>query len=185
MLNIAVFVSGNGSNLQNLIDDGTDISLVVSSKEDAYALKRASDNNIGTFILKNIEDEKKLLYILEEKNIELIVLAGFLKVISPSFIQNFKGEIINIHPSLLPAYGGKGMYGLKVHEAVLKNNEKFSGATVHLVDETVDGGRILEQIEIPVYKDDTPSTLQTRIMEKGEKIILPKVVKRLCERNFE
>lgn len=185
MLNIAVFVSGGGSNLQNLID--TDlilkkIKLVVASSNKAYALERARQNNIPTFIYS--ANEQELLHLLEEKNIGLIVLAGFLKILSPQFLKNFKGTVINIHPSLLPAYGGIGMYGLKVHQAILSDKKNITGATVHLVTEEPDAGEILEQIEVNVEKDDTPATLQKRVMEQGEKILLPRVVRKLLERSL-
>jgi phosphoribosylglycinamide formyltransferase 1 len=185
MLNIAVFVSGGGTNLQNLIDTDLilkQIKLVVASSDKAYALERARQNNIQTFIYK--DNEKKLLQILEENHIELIVLAGFLKILSPYFLKNFIGTVINIHPSLLPAYGGIGMYGLKVHQAVLSDKKTITGATVHLVTEEPDAGEILEQIEVNVENDDTPATLQKRVMEKGEKILLPRVVRNLLERSL-
>ncbi len=189
MLNIAVFVSGGGTNLQNLIDTelvGDQIKLVVASSDKAYALERAKKYNIPTIIFhrNNDDDEKELLQILEEKEIELIVLAGFLKILSPFFLNNFKGTVINIHPSLLPAYGGLGMYGLKVHQAVLKDKNTKTGATVHIVTEEPDAGEILGQIEVPVENDDTPSSLQQRVMEKGEKILLSQVVKKLLERSL-
>lgn len=185
MLNIAVFVSGGGTNLQNLIDTeqiAKNIKLVVASNEKAYALERARQNNIPTFIY--LANEQELLHLLEEKNIGLIVLAGFLKILSPKFLKNFKGTIINIHPSLLPAYGGIGMYGLKVHQAVLRDKKPVTGATVHLVTEEPDAGEILAQIEVPVKTEDTPTTLQERVMEKGEKILLPQVVSKLLERSL-
>ena len=185
MLNIAVFVSGGGTNLQNLIDTvliRKQIKLVVASSDKAYALERARTNKIPTLIYR--DNEKELLLILEEKHIELIVLAGFLKILSPYFLKNFKGTVINIHPSLLPAYGGIGMYGLKVHQAVLSDKKSITGATVHKVTEEPDAGEILDQIEVPVEKDDTPATLQKRVMEKGEKILLPRVVEKLLERSL-
>ncbi len=185
MLNIAVFVSGGGTNLQNLIDTDDiyeQIKLVVASNDNAHALERARTNKIPTFIY--IDNEKELLQILDEMHIELIVLAGFLKILSPQFLKNFKGTVINIHPSLLPAYGGIGMYGLKVHQAVLSDKKSVTGATVHKVTEEPDVGEILDQIEVPVEKEDTPSTLQKRVMEKGEKILLPRVVRKFLERSL-
>ena len=186
MLNIAVFVSGGGTNLQNLIEadlPNGNISIVVSSSDKTYALERAKKHKINTLVFKKNDEEKYLLERLESENIGLIVLAGYLNILSPYFIKNFKGNIINIHPSLLPEYGGLGMYGLKVHEAVLKDKRHVSGATVHKVTAEPDGGEIIEQIEVPVLKDDTPISLQLRVMEKGEKILLPRVVKTLTERS--
>ncbi len=188
MLNIAVFVSGGGTNLQNLIDTelvGKQIKLVVASSDKAYALERARINNIQTLTFKKNDDEKELIGILEEKNIELIVLAGYLNILSPFFLKNFKGTVINIHPSLLPSYGGIGMYGLKVHQAVLSDKNTKTGATVHIVTEEPDAGEILDQIEVPVENDDTPSSLQTRVMEIGEKILLPRVVRKILERSLQ
>lgn len=190
MLNIAVFVSGGGTNLQNLIDTelvGDQIKLVVASSDKAYALERARKHNIPTIIYMNNDNaanEMELLKILETKKIELIVLAGYLKILSPFFLKNFKGTVINIHPSLLPAYGGLGMYGLKVHQAVLRDKKTITGATVHIVTEIPDAGEILGQIEVPIENDDTPSSLQQRVMEKGEKILLPQIVKKLLERSL-
>lgn len=187
MLKIAVFVSGGGSNLQNLIDTelpNGEISLVVSSSSSAFALERAKKHNIEAIVFKKNDDEKELLKILKDKNIGLIVLAGYLNILSPFFLKNYKGTVINIHPSLLPAYGGIGMYGLNVHKAVLADGQTVSGATVHIVTEEPDAGEILDQIQVPVLVDDTPSTLQSRIMEIGEKILLPRVVRNLCERSL-
>jgi len=186
MLNIAVFVSGGGTNLQNLIEadlPNGNISIVVSSSDKTYALERAKKHKINTLVFKKNDEEKYLLKRLESENIGLIVLAGYLNILSPYFIKNFKGNIINIHPSLLPEYGGLGMYGLRVHEAVLKDKRHVSGATVHKVTAEPDVGEIIEQIEVPVLKDDTPISLQLRVMEKGEKILLPRVVKTLTERS--
>lgn len=185
MLNIAVFVSGGGTNLQNLIDTElirTQIKLVVASNDKAYALERARQNNIPNILYMN--NDMELLSLLEERQIELIVLAGFLKILSPQFLKKFKGTVINIHPSLLPAYGGIGMYGLKVHQAVLKDKKNITGATVHLVTQEPDAGEILDQIEVPVEKNDTPATLQKRVLEQGEKILLPRVVGKLLERSL-
>lgn len=187
MLNIAVFVSGGGTNLQNLLDTepiGNQIKLVVSSNDKAYALERARQHNIPTIIFKNTVEEKRILEKLVEKQIELIILAGFLNILSPYFLKNFKGTIINIHPSLLPAYGGLGMYGLKVHEAVINDGNKISGATVHKVTDEPDAGEILDQIEVNVEENDTPAILQERVMEMGEKILLPRVVMKLLERSL-
>ncbi len=190
MLNIAVFVSGGGTNLQNLIDTDLpngNISLVVSSSDKTYALQRAKKHKIETFVFKkndtSNDNEKELLENLKKKDIDLIVLAGYLNILSPFFLKNYSGTIINIHPSLLPEYGGIGMYGLKVHKAVLADKKKVSGATVHLVSEETDGGKILDQIQVPVFIDDTSTSLQLRVMEQGEKILLPRVVRSFTERS--
>jgi len=165
---IAVFISGGGTNLQSLIDASQqgrlsgDIVLVVSSKGNAYGLERAKNAGIDTFVykLKNYagseEAEKDLLEMLEEYGVEFIALAGYLKLIPVSVIKKYRDRITNIHPALLPKYGGKGMYGRHVHEAVLASGDKESGATVHLVDEIYDNGRILVQEKVPVLPGDDP-----------------------------
>lgn len=181
MLKIAVLVSGGGTNLQNLIDtdlEGGKIELVVSSSPNAYALHRAKAAGIDTMILEN---EGTLLKELDTRDIRLVVLAGFLKILTPAFLRKYRGTIINIHPSLLPSYGGRGMYGIKVHEAVLLDHVPVTGATVHLVTEEPDAGKILDRIQVKVHKDDTPASLQKRVMEEGEKILLPRVVVKIVK----
>lgn len=170
--NIAVLVSGGGTNLQALIDaqnsdiiNSGKISLVVSNKPEAYALKRAENAGIKTAIMEN---EEQLIKMLDEANIDLIVLAGFLAILSKSFTEHFKDRIINVHPALIPSFCGEGFYGLKVHEAALAKGVKVSGATVHFVNEIPDGGRIIAQKAVNVEDDDTPETLQKRIMEQAE-----------------
>ncbi len=191
---IAVLVSGGGTNLQALIDAQKEglikhgaIALVISDKEGAYALARAEQAGITALAFpkksKDAKDwEKELLRVLAEHQIELIVLAGFLTILSPLFIKAYENSIVNVHPSLLPAFGGKGFYGLKVHEAALARGVKLTGATVHLVNEEADGGPILLQKAVKVKKNDTPVTLQKRVMKEAEWILLPKAVELLCKR---
>lgn len=183
---IAVLVSGGGTNLQALIDaeksgiikSGT-ISLVVSNKADAYALERARLAGIPSVTLLRKElgsqeaFEAALTKLLEEEGIDLIVLAGFMSILSESFTRRFKDRIINVHPSLIPSFCGKGFYGLHVHEAALSYGVKVTGATVHFVNEIPDGGRIIAQKAVEVLPGDSPESLQRRVMEQAEWIILP------------
>lgn len=183
---IAVLVSGGGTNLQALIDaeksgiikSGT-ISLVVSNKADAYALERARLAGIPSVTLLKKElgsqeaFEAALTKLLEDEDIDLIVLAGFMSILSESFTSRFKDRIINIHPSLIPSFCGKGFYGLHVHEAALSYGVKVTGATVHFVNEIPDGGRIIAQKAVEVLPGDSPESLQRRVMEQAEWIILP------------
>jgi len=193
MLNIAVLVSGGGTNLQALIDAqnrseiiGGKVSLVISSKTDAYALVRAKNAEIYTEILlrKRFETQDDydaaLLKILEEYSIDLIVLAGFMTIISENVIQHYKNKIMNVHPALIPSFCGEGYYGLKVHEAVLKKGVKLTGATVHFVNEVCDGGPIILQKAVDVMQNDTPETLQRRVMEQAEWKLLPRAVALFC-----
>ncbi len=193
MIKIAVFVSGGGTNLQALIDaesagkiENGKISLVLSSSPDAYALERAEKANIKTAVIrKKAYPEaggyaKALTSLMCENDIGLIVLAGFLSVLPESFCREYEGKIINIHPSLIPSFCGEGFYGLKVHEAALKRGVKVSGATVHFVSEVVDGGPIISQKAVYVEPNDTPETLQQRIMEQAEWVLLPKAVSDFC-----
>ncbi len=184
---IAVLVSGGGTNLQALIDaeksgiikSGT-ISLVVSNKADAYALERARLAGIPavTLLRKELGSqeafEAALTKLLEDEGIDLIVLAGFMSILSESFTRRFKDRIINVHPSLIPSFCGKGFYGLRVHEAALSYGVKVTGATVHYVNEIPDGGRIIAQKAVEVLPGDSPETLQRRVMEQAEWIILPR-----------
>ncbi len=175
---IAVLVSGGGTNLQALIDaekrgeipDG-EIKLVVGSKEGIYALERAKNAGIEAIVVR--KDEDRLIQELKSRGIELIILAGYLTILSENFTKTFANRIINIHPSLIPSFCGKGFYGLKVHEAALQYGVKVSGATVHLVNEIPDGGRILLQKAVEVLDGDTPEILQKRIMEQAEWKLLP------------
>lgn len=187
--NIAVFVSGGGTNLQALIDAETrgdlhsgKIVLVVSSKPDVYALKRAKSARIPSVVVSRkscadqAEFESRIRAALEEYRVDLIVLAGFLSILSADFTRRFPERIINVHPSLIPAFCGQGFYGLKVHEAALARGVKLTGATVHFVNEIPDGGRIILQKAVEVLPDDTPETLQRRVMEQAEWKLLPAAV---------
>lgn len=188
MLSVAVMVSGGGTNLQALINalktgdiKNACIDLVFSDNEAAYALKRAEAENIKKVCVpakkyNEYEFENLMLKILDENRPDLIVLAGFLSKVPDKVVQSYRGRIINIHPSLIPSFCGKGFYGIKVHEAALKRGVKITGATVHLVDEGIDSGKILMQKTVEVKDDDTPLLLQKKVMEEAEHIILPKVV---------
>ena len=194
MLRIAVLVSGGGTNLQALIDaeksgiiKNGKIELVLSSKEGVYALERAKNANIKTEVVerKDYSDieaySQKLIDVLKENNIDLIVLAGFMTIISESVSRAFENKIVNVHPALIPSFCGKGFYGLHVHEAALSKGVKLSGATVHFVTEVCDGGPIIMQKAVEVKDDDTPETLQRRIMEEAEWKILPEAVSLICQ----
>lgn len=192
---IAVFVSGGGTNLQALIDaqnkgiikDGK-IVLVISNNSIAYALKRAEASNIdGVAITKKAYGsqqafEQAIKDKLTEYKIDLIVLAGFLAILSSDFVKDYDQRIINVHPSLIPSFCGKGFYGLKVHEEALKRGVKITGATVHFVNEIPDGGKIIKQKAVTVRDNDTPVTLQKRVMEQAEWLILPKATQKICEK---
>ena len=186
---IAVLVSGGGTNLQALIDAQNsgiirngEITLVASNKADAYALKRAENNGIKAVLMT---DEASLLKIFREEGIELVVLAGFLKILSADFIRAYENRIINIHPSLIPSFCGKGAYGLHVHEMALSYGVKVTGATVHYVNEIPDGGQIIAQKAVEVLEDDTKVTLQRRVMEQAEWILLPEAVERISQKIAE
>lgn len=194
MLNIGVLVSGGGTNLQKLIDaekagkitNGT-IRTVISSRADAFALERAKRAGIEavTVSRKDYPDvdaySRALIEALNERSIDLVVLAGFLTITNDEFVHAFENRIINVHPALLPSFGGKGCYGLHVHEAALARGVKVSGATVHFVNEVCDGGPIILQKAVPVREDDTPESLQQRIMEEAEWQLLPQAVSLFCE----
>jgi len=194
MLNIAVLVSGGGTNLQALIDAQANseitngkIALVVSSKTDAFALQRAKESGIPTEVLlrksfqtQNDYDEA-LLAIFSQYKIDLVVLAGFMTIISETIIRHYENKMINVHPALIPSFCGEGYFGLKVHEAVLKKGVKLTGATVHFVNEVCDGGPIILQKAVEVLPQDTPETLQRRVMEQAEWKILPKAVALFCQ----
>ena len=200
MNRIAVLVSGNGTNLQSLIDSwkegnlgGGELSLVVSSAAGAYALERAMKAGIETKTIerkkyaKSEDFDRALAAALAENNTGLVVLAGFLCILGPLVVQQYKNRIINVHPSLIPSFCGKNFYGLRVHEEALKYGVKVSGATVHFVNETVDGGKIILQKAVDVRPDDTPETLQERIMREAEWKLLPQAVAMFCrgEISFE
>ena len=189
MLNIAVLVSGGGSNLQAIIDNiehgeiNGIIVTVVSNKPVVYALTRAKLHNIPSVVIEskgNPEFSSQLMRHLEENNVDLIVLAGFLCILKDEILTRYKNKIINVHPSLIPSFCGDGFYGLKVHRAALDYGVKVTGATVHFVNEVTDGGKIILQKAVEVLPDDTPETLQHRVMEQAEWIILPKAVKMFC-----
>lgn len=187
-IKIAVLVSGGGTNLQALIDaqkkeilKSGKIELVISNNESAFALKRAEENNIHFEIITKKNFEERLKEILQSYKIELIVLAGFTAVLPDNFVKYYDKRIINIHPSLIPSFCGKGFYGIKVHQAVLKKGVKITGATTHFVNEIIDGGEIIMQKAVEVYEDDTAEKLQKRVMEFAEWIILPKSVEKVCE----
>ena len=188
MFNIAVMVSGSGSNLQTVIDKANEgkikgrVALVISDKKDAYALKRAKDNYIPSYYIKN--DIEKTLATLEEHKIDLIVLAGYLSILPPEIIEKYHGRIINIHPSLIPKYCGKGFYGAFVHQAVIAAGEKESGATVHFVDKGIDTGSVILQEKVTVNADDTAQTLQKKVLEIEHKI-LPKAINLVLESMME
>lgn len=193
---IAVFISGGGTNLQSLIDASRsgklsgEIVLVVSSKSKAYGLERAKEADIDTFVfkVKNYptpeEAATDLLEMLEEYKVEYIALAGYLKLLPVEIVRKYESRISNIHPALLPKFGGRGMYGYYVHEAVLAAGEKESGATVHLVDEIFDHGRILIQEKVPVYPDDTPDSLAARTL-KVEHKIYPEALENLIKGRYK
>ena len=190
---IAVLVSGGGTNLQALIDAETgglltsgELAVVLSSKAGAPALERAKRAGIACETVDRAACagqkafEARLLETLGRYRADLIVLAGFMHILSANFVSNYSDRIVNVHPSLIPAYCGTGYYGIKVHEAVLAAGETETGATVHMVNEVPDGGRILMQQRVPVFASDTPETLQRRVMEQAEWILLPRAVEQIC-----
>ncbi|MBP5272186.1 MAG: phosphoribosylglycinamide formyltransferase [Clostridia bacterium] len=192
--NIAVFVSGGGTNLQALIDaqnsgiiQSGEIKVVVSSQKDAYALTRAANAGIpGVAVVKKEcgsqeAYEAELLKVMDDYDIDLIVLAGYLSILSGDFTGRYPNRIINVHPALIPSFCGKGYYGLKVHEEALKYGVKVSGATVHYVNEVPDGGQIIYQKAVDVLEGDTPEVLQRRIMENCEWVLLPKATEKVCQ----
>lgn len=180
---VAVFVSGGGTNLQAILDSrgkiikNADICLVASNNKDAYALERAKKHDIETFI---IEDEQRLVEKLKSLEIDFIVLAGYLRILSEDFCKLYSNRMINVHPSLIPSFCGKGFYGLKVHEKALEYGVKVSGATVHFVNEIPDGGKIIDQRAVRVHEGDTAEDLQKRVMAEAEHIILPQAVENVA-----
>ncbi len=191
---IAVFVSGGGTNLQAILEsekrgeipDG-EISLVLSNNPSAYALERAKNFGVKAVcvdkaVYKTIEErEEKAIEVLQENGIELIVLAGYLSILSKNFTKKYAGRIINVHPSLIPSFCGKGFYGLKVHEEALRYGVKVTGATVHFVNEIPDGGEIIMQKAVYIEDGDTPEVLQKRVMREAEWIILPQSVQKIAK----
>lgn len=198
MKNIVVLVSGGGTNLQALIDaekrgeiKNGKITCVISSNPEAYALERAKKNNIPSRIIERKEYSDILLYseavleALRQEKADLIVLAGFMTILDEVVTKAYPYQIINVHPALIPSFCGKGYYGLKVHEAALEYGVKLSGATVHFVNEEADAGAIIIQKAVEIRNNDTPETLQKRIMEQAEWKILPRAVSLFCEDKIE
>lgn len=198
MLKIGVLVSGGGTNLQAVLDAvesgqiaGAEVKVVISNNQNAYALKRAKNHGIDAFCISPGDFQEReafnnaLLEKVDEYGLDLIVLAGFLVTIPPAMVQKYRNRIINIHPSLIPSFCGKGYYGLKVHEAVLERGVKITGATVHYVDEGTDTGPILLQKAVEVHEGDTPESLQKRVMEEAEWQILPQAIAMIADRQEE
>lgn len=194
MVNIAVLVSGGGTNLQAILDaqargdiHNGRVSVVVSSNDKAYALERAKQAGVPGVVRRKkdyasgAEYCRALAQFLQEQNIGLIVLAGFMTVLDEEFCKNFENRIINVHPSLIPSFCGDGFYGLHVHEAALAKGVKVTGATVHFVNAITDGGPIIAQKAVAVEPDDTPEILQKRVMAQAEHILLPRAVSLFCE----
>ena len=194
MLNIAVLVSGGGTNLQALIDaqnrgeiKNGRITCVIASKPGVYALERAKNNDIATRVIPRREYDDIASYTravtdaLLEAKADLVVYAGFMTILDSQVVKAFEGKMMNVHPALIPSFCGKGFYGLHVHEAVLESGVKLTGATVHFVTEDCDAGPIIMQKAIDINNDDTPETLQKRVMEQCEWVILPKAVSLFCE----
>ena len=194
MVNIAVLVSGGGTNLQAILDaqargdiHNGRVSVVVSSNDKAYALERAKQAGVPGVVRRKKDDAsgaeycRALAQFLQEQDIGLIVLAGFMTVLDEEFCKNFENRIINVHPSLIPSFCGDGFYGLHVHEAALAKGVKVTGATVHFVNAITDGGPIIAQKAVAVEPDDTPEILQKRVMAQAEHILLPRAVSLFCE----
>lgn len=194
MVNIAVLVSGGGTNLQAILDaqgrgdiHNGKVSVVVSSNDKAYALERAKQAGVPSVVRRKkdyasgAEYCRALAQFLQEQDIGLIVLAGFMTVLDEEFCKNFENRIINVHPSLIPSFCGDGFYGLHVHEAALAKGVKVTGATVHFVNAITDGGPIIAQKAVAVEPDDTPEILQKRVMAQAEHILLPRAVSLFCE----
>jgi len=196
MIKIAVLVSGGGTNLQALIDaqkkdelGGGELSLVIASRPGVGALERAGKAGIKAITIERkkyanlVDFDNAIASALAENDIGLVVLAGFLSILGQRTLQTYKDKIINVHPALIPSFCGKGFYGLRVHEEALRKGVKVTGATVHFVNEVVDGGKIILQKAVDVLPDDTPETLQQRVMREAEWILLPKAVAMICMNN--
>ena len=192
---IAVFVSGGGTNLQALIDAAKrgeipsgEIALVLASNDKAYALTRAAENNIPSAVVKRKDFDSQLAYeeavkaVLAENGIEMIVLAGFMTILSENFTSAYPKRIVNVHPSLIPSFCGEGFYGLRVHEAALEYGVKVTGATVHYVNEIPDGGEIILQKAVEILEGDTAEVLQKRVMEQAEWVLLPQAVELVAKK---
>jgi len=190
---VAVLVSGGGTNLQAILDaqsagviSSGEVSLVISNNSDAYALKRAANAGVKTAFVDRkalgIDGfEQAVSKLLDSHGIDLIVLAGFMCILTKSFTERYSGKIINVHPSLIPSFCGKGYYGLRVHEAALSYGVKVTGATVHFVNEIPDGGNIIMQKAVEILENDTPEILQRRVMEQAEWEILPRAIEKICK----
>lgn len=192
MKRIAVLVSGGGTNLQALIDarggvlQSGELALVVSNVAGAYALERAREAGIPTATVVKKECgsqeafEERLIALLEENRIDLVILAGFLTILSRAFTDRYQRRILNVHPSLIPSFCGEGFYGLRVHEEALRRGVKVTGATVHFVNEIPDGGEIVAQRAVNIEPNDTPQSLQRRVMEQAEWLLLPQAAEQVC-----
>lgn len=192
LIKIAVLISGNGSNLQAIIDEIhakkiAEVALVISDRKDAYGLKRAQISDVESIYIPKLKIEtieeyhNKLLIQLNKKQIDLVVLAGYLKVVSGDMIEQYKNNILNIHPSLIPSFCGKGYYGIKVHEAVIESKTKITGATVHVVDAGTDTGPIVIQEKLEVHQEDTAETLQKRVLEIEHRILVQAITEKILE----
>ncbi|MEW6556927.1 MAG: phosphoribosylglycinamide formyltransferase [Elusimicrobiota bacterium] len=190
-IKIGVLVSGSGTNLQAIIDAcmshkiDAKVVVVISNKKEAFALQRAKKYNIRAVFVdaKKYDFDRKAIEILEKFEVDLVCLAGFLLKLGKNFIRKYRGKILNIHPALLPKFGGKGMYGIKVHQTVLEANERISGCTVHLVDEKYDHGKIILQKKVKVFKNDTPVKLQKRVLKQEHKLY-PEAIKLVIKRHL-
>lgn len=198
MLRIAVLVSGGGTNLQAIMDSikqgkitNSEICVVISNKKDAFALERAKNHNIASEVIspKDYDSKKEfnqaLLDTINHYQVDLIVLAGYLVILPEILISAYKNRIVNIHPSLIPSFCGAGYYGLKVHESILERGVKITGATVHFVDEGTDTGPIILQKAVKVNEDDTPESLQRRVMEEAEWNILPEAINLIANHRIQ
>lgn len=198
MKRIGVLISGGGTNLQALIDAQASgiiksgkIVCVCSNRSDAYGLERAKKADIPTKVIRknadcggdNDEFNRQICEYMKEMQVDIIVLAGYLAILGGDLLKEYSDKIINIHPSLIPSFCGDGFYGLKVHEAALKYGVKVTGATVHFVNEVVDGGKIIMQKAVYIQEGDTPEILQRRVMERAEWVILPQAVEKVCKEN--
>ena len=194
MVRVAVLVSGGGTNLQAIIDakaagkiPSAELALVLASNEKAYALTRAANAGIESTVLRKAKGEdvtlygERLLAVLREHKIDLVVLAGFLTILPENVIHAYDHRILNVHPSLIPSFCGDGFYGLRVHEAALQKGVKVTGATIHFVNEITDGGDIIAQKAVEVLPDDTPETLQKRVMVEAEWVLLPQAVETVAK----
>lgn len=198
MKKLAILVSGGGTNLQCIIDaienstiTNAEIAVVISSNPDAYALERARKAGIKTEILDRNDDfdrekyTQNVIHILKDFDVDLVIMAGFMTILNSNLIKRFQNRIINIHPSLIPAFSGDGFYGLKPHEAAIERGVKIGGATAHFVNEVVDGGPIILQKSCEIKDGDTPQTLQQRVMTECEQVILPQAINLFCNDKLE